>query len=214
MLGGVYVLSLCLKDLLLQKQVLKFILFYPLFIFAVFMKNEFVYVMGAMAMAYMMIMYGIYYDDKNKSDMVLNSFPIAKKNIVLSKYLSSFLFGCMGIVGVGIAGGILKMMGMSFPMRWMNIEDIIATFVGVGILSMIYFPIYFRFGYAKARIIGTLLFVGVFCLGMPILSTFLSYLRVSSISMVPFTMGIIVRMMIIFILSIFLSIRAYERREV
>lgn len=46
---------------------------------------------GTVGVTYMLMSQAITLDDKNKSDVMLNSLPLRRKDIVLAKYLSVFL---------------------------------------------------------------------------------------------------------------------------
>lgn len=158
-------LKLIIKDFLLQKKMLYFNLAYSLFVLIVFNNSTFsstVYIMGAVAVAYMCILGASAYDDKNKSDVILNSLPIKRKQIVEAKYFGVMAFAVLSIFTIGILGAVMKGIGLPFPERYISFTDIVGALVSLSLLSSLYFPFYFRFGYITSRIFNVIFFMVVF----------------------------------------------------
>ena len=158
-------ISLIYKDMLLQKKMFLFGLGYSLFVLVAFQNPVFAagsYIMGAVAIAYMLILGACAYEDKNKSEVILLSLPLKRRNIVISKYLSVFFFTIASLALIGILGALMKGCGLPVPRRYLGVTDILGTIVSLAILVTLYFPLYFRFGYIKSRIVNMVLFLLVF----------------------------------------------------
>lgn len=156
-------LSLILKDILVQKKMIIFALGYAVFILIAFQNPAFVtasYIMGAMAISYLFILGACAYD--NKSEVILNSLPIKRKRIVLAKYISVFFFAAGAIITIGTIGAVMKAVGLPFPHKYISIVDVLGTMVSIILLTSFYLPIYFRYGYIKSRVFNVLMFLAFF----------------------------------------------------
>lgn len=157
--------NLVLKDILIQRKTAFFPLVYAIVFIFMFQSTgnpAMIFVAIPSVVAYMLLMYACGYDDKNKSEMVFNSLPIKRKDIVIAKYLSTVVFVLIGLaIAIGFTT-ILKFSGYAKFNRFMGIEDIIGVIASVTILSSIYFPIYFKLGYLKSRYINTAFLLAAF----------------------------------------------------
>jgi ABC-2 type transport system permease protein len=153
--------SLILKDLLIQKKTLGFILGYSIFLLFVFQGPdlaEMVYVIGAMASSYILILGACAYEGKGGSEIVLNSFPLRRKDVVRARYLSVFVFMFLSLVVIGLSGAVMKGIGLTFPQRYLSWFDVIGVAVISLFLTSFYLPFYFKFGYIRARLVNLLVF--------------------------------------------------------
>jgi len=158
-------LNLIIKDLYLQKKMFLFALGYSLFVLVAFQNPVFEagsYIMGAVAVAYMFILGVCAYEDKNKSEIILISLPLKRRIIVVSKYLSVFIFTMVSLGLIGILGVIMKGSGLPVPIRYIGFRDVVGALASIGFLVSLYFPFYFRFGYIKSRFFNLVLFLMVF----------------------------------------------------
>jgi hypothetical protein len=157
--------SLILKDLLIQKKTLGFILGYSLFLCFAFNSPELagmVYVMGAMVSSYILFLGACAYETKGSSELVLNSFPLRRKDVVRSRYCSAFVFLFLSLVIIGLGGAVMKGIGLPFPLRYLNWFDVVGVTVSFLLLISFYLPFYFKFGYIRARLVNVLTFLFFF----------------------------------------------------
>lgn len=153
-------LSLVIKDILIQKKMITFALGYAGFILIAFQNPVFAgasYIMGSMAISYLFILGACAYD--NKSEVILNSLPIKRERIVLAKYLSTFLFVTAAMLTIGIIGAAMKGVGLPFPHKYISLIDVAGTLVSIILLASFYLPIYFRYGYIKSRVFNVVMFL-------------------------------------------------------
>lgn len=116
-------INLIKKDLLIQKKSFIFVFFYSLFMFVIFNNPAFVnmiYVMGMIISVYFFLITGNMEDEKNKSDILLNSLPVLRSRIVLAKYVSVFVYMFIGAFFLGIAGLVFHLPLFPFTTRLMN----------------------------------------------------------------------------------------------
>ncbi len=158
-------LNLVLKDILIQKKSFLIALIYSVFLFAIFSNEVFreaVYIMGTVAIAYIMVVTSNAYDDKYKSEIIVNSLPVKRKSVVLSKYLAAAVFVAVGLIVVGTVGAVIIIAGIPLPVRYINLYDTVFALSLVALLASLYYPLYFRFGYALSRMINMVLFLALF----------------------------------------------------
>ncbi len=155
--------NLIIKDLILQKKYFLYTLGYGIFMFLVFnnqLFNDFIYSMGSIAMSYVSIMYLITFDSRYKTDTVLNSLPIKRRDVIMAKYLTFLAIIALSLLIMSIIGGVFNIIGLIRVRRYISFYDVIMTFVSIVILSSIYYPLNLRFGGYFVRIFTTFLFIG------------------------------------------------------
>lgn len=157
-------LNLIKKDILIQKRSLITIAIFAIILIPTFGKSvgsQQALIMGCVMFTYQFIMYSCGYDDKNKSELVLNSLPIKRYQIVIAKYLSTLIFAAASIIiSIGLFY-VLKNIGILSDSFKLQMEYVIAVFASISIIISIYFPIYFKLGYLKSRFIILLAFFGI-----------------------------------------------------
>jgi len=156
--------ALVIKDIALQKRQFIFAALYSLFVFVAFSSSifsSFVYAMGAIGIAYIMIMTVTSSEEKNDTDIILNSLPLRRWQIVCSKYLSIVVFVGLGLLFMILAGYLFSILHLPAPGP-IHLSDIILAFCSVGLMGSIYFPIYYLLAGKWARTINLFLFLLVF----------------------------------------------------
>jgi len=157
--------SLVLKDLLIQKKMIRFLLLYGIFILIAFNNEVFTdvtYVMAAVAGAYMLLQGACAYESKGSSEMVLNSFPLSREEIVRSRYLSVFVFTLLSLAIIGLLGAVMKLCGLPFPLRYVSWFDLAVVLISMMIMATIYLPLFFKYGYIQSRIFNVIMFMLIF----------------------------------------------------
>lgn len=154
---------LILKDFLIQKKILIFAFLYTLFSIYAFqdlMRNDgAVYLLAPVAVIYILVNGACQLDEKSSADTVINSLPVNRTEVVVSKYLSIFLFAIYGIVCSTALGLLGRYVGFPRVGRIIKIEDI-AVVVGTGMLfASIFYPLYFKFGMIKMKMANIVLFM-------------------------------------------------------
>jgi hypothetical protein len=212
-------LNLILKDLLIQKKSLILSLVYGV-IFTVSFKNVNSNICP-LVIVYMLLVSACAYDDKNKSDIMLNSLPIRRKNIVLAKYLSTFVYMIIGLGISAIVTAVLKAAGISITMKLFSSKSLILCTISVMLLSAVYLPLNFKFGYVISKYIGIILFVLFFC-GLSSLSLisnphkyeiFKFLINFNNQALWIQALVITSTMFIIWAVSIFSSFKIYENKD-
>jgi ABC-type transport system involved in multi-copper enzyme maturation permease subunit len=218
--------SLILKDILLQKKAVLFTIGYSLFILIAFQNpvfSEAAYIMGAVASGYMFILGACAYDEKNKSDIVLNSLPVKRAAIVRAKYAGVLVFTAIALLIIGLMGAVMKGIGLPVPQRYIGWPDMAGAFASLGLLASLYYPFAFRFGYIKSRMFNLVLFMLVF-FSPAVLSEYLkkqysrenleqAVVRLVALPDWLVGLGLVLAVLALLQVSLLLSIRFYKQRE-
>lgn len=154
--------NLVIKDFLIQKKTFLYSILYALFAIAAF-SNTFTqrgaYMFGAMSVTYLFVSYSNSYDEKNRCEVMLNSLPVLRKELVTAKYVSLCLFALTGVVMAALSGLIIEYSGFIRTVRIINFQDIAAIVIALGLMYSIYYPLYFKYGLLKIRIFNIFLYL-------------------------------------------------------
>ncbi|NLM05123.1 MAG: ABC-2 transporter permease, partial [Clostridiales bacterium] len=106
-------LNLIKKEFIIQKKYLFYYIFYSIFIFVIFSMSsnesaKSAYILAAVSVTYIFIQYSCAIEDRNNSERILNSLPISKKSIVLSKYFSLMIFSIIAVILSIVSGYIIS----------------------------------------------------------------------------------------------------------
>lgn len=155
--------NLVIKDLMILKKTLLYAVIYVIFAMFAFRYME----GGALSAAtvgicYMLMIQACALDDKNGSEIMLNSLPLLRRDIVLAKYLSVFLYAVIAIVTFLLVQVMVSFLEIPIQTASVSLEGIIGAVLAMALLISIYFPIYFKLGFVRSRMIGMILFFSCF----------------------------------------------------
>lgn len=219
-------LNLLYKDLLIQKKTFVFALFYIVFLTFIFKNSPFsttVYAMSTVTVVYLLTSSAGAYDEKNRSEVFLNSLPVRRREIVFAKYLGTFLYTAFGLAGTALSVAALKAVLPSFPVGSPGLPDVAVALAGAVLLNSVYYPLCFKFGALKVRLFQLILFLLIFFLpsfAVEYLQAHYSREEVSGLvgavlhapAWVPGSAGAVL-LLAVLLTSLALSLRIYERKE-
>jgi hypothetical protein len=152
--------NLVWKELLISKRYLWVVPLYGFFAFFFFRTMPDGGLSAAtVAVTYMLMLQAITQDDKNTSEIMLNSLPLRRRDIVLAKYLSVFPYAALGILSFLLAQGMVTVIGIPISISQISSEEILGALIAMVVMISIYFPIYFKFGSLRSRMVGMFLFL-------------------------------------------------------
>lgn len=216
--------NLIIKDILMQKKQVAFSIAYMAFILVAFQgMGEAMLPMGLVALTYMLSMTSCGYEEKNKSDIMLNSLPVKRANIIAAKYMSVFVYFAMGMLVYALFSKIIIMAQIPLKTYPITLEAFIGGFVAVSMMTGIWLPIYFKFGYMKLRVVNFVLFF-LFFFGTSYLNKFFKENQnsqwvqniinfLNSQGNITIALIIFAMVIILLIISYGLSVRFYRKRE-
>ncbi|MGI6576310.1 MAG: ABC-2 transporter permease [bacterium] len=166
------------KDLLIQKKSFLFLFFYGIFLLITFNNPVFrdtVYSMGLIITVYFFLITANMEDEKNKSEIVLNSLPLRRSQLVLAKYLSVFVYIFIGAIILGGLGLLFQLPAIPFTPRLLNLTDLLTASFLISICVSIYLPLYFRFGATALRFFSVIFFLCFFFLPRLLYDLYFTY---------------------------------------
>lgn len=216
--------NLILKDILIQKRTFLLGIFYILIMILSFQQvGSPMFSASVVAFSYIMVQSACAYDDKNKSDILLNSLPLNRDTIVIARYISTFIFAAISVVYYILLTGIIKILDLPFKVYPVSLEGIIGALFALVLVSGIYFPIFYKVGYIKSKMVNFVLFFGVFFGGGILLPELIrnkdeAFIQgilqfLSNQSDMQIAVEIFAVMILLLIISYMFSLHFYRKRE-
>ncbi|WP_125153065.1 ABC-2 transporter permease [Clostridium rectalis] len=218
--------NLLIKDYLLQKKVPIITISLSIFMCIIYLLSG-----GKTIILTLMSMFGIFcctfisvsysngYEEKNNSLIILNSLPLKRIVIVLSKYISLIMF-CIINTSVFIFFSCLAYFIKNSNIYVIPYELILLTFMILIIMFSIYYPLYFKFGYTYSRIFLALFYAII--LSLPKILEKLNLINKDSIKAffhcIPINQNRWITLsffisIIVLLISLFLSILFYKNKD-
>jgi ABC-type transport system involved in multi-copper enzyme maturation permease subunit len=207
-----------MKDIRIQKKTFLLVFFYSIFMFFFFEQSDAqksIYTVMGSIIAYMFILRAAFFDEKNKSELLLLSLPIKKHYIVIAKYLSAFLFCTISLILSGGVGAILHITGILINLPLIRFINIFTTFISLGILISIYYPLYFKFGSTNTRLLNVFWFLIAFSVPKLLaenkniqLISFIKHIHPLGLSLF-----VILILIILLMISLFVSLKIYKNKD-
>lgn len=204
--------GLLIKDLLTIRNQLKVVGLLIVFYIVYSLAMQDTSMLGAMIvlLAVMMPITAMAYDEKSGWGRYESALPVSKKTVVLSKYVFGFILLALGSLISGLSIVLLSTFA-----QFVEITDalwLLATFAAVGTIFMsLIFPILFRYGVEKGRMLMLLV---IFAPTMLIMLLSRMQIPMPDLEMLmSFAYMVPIALLVLLGGSIALSIRIYERKE-
>lgn len=165
---------------------------------------EYMYMAILFFYTYMFVITPFSYDITYKTIYMINSLPITKKETVICRYLSVFVYFILTIIYSFVYLWAIKILGIA-QVDYFNLEMIKKTLPTILVSISVIFPIYFKFPYNIARIAQVVIFM-----------VFFIFLANPSIAnkLAPFLkVNMYIASSILYVISLLISIKLYENRE-
>ncbi len=217
-------ISLIIKDIFTLKKTFIFALLYVPFFMIAFQKMENAMLSaGIVGVTYILVVTACAYDEKSKADILLNSLPVNRFEIVLAKYISILLYAFIAMLEYFFIERLVMVIGIPFSISPVTFESLFGALFAVILMNSIYLPLFFKFGYVKSKIVSFVLFF-VFFFGISTVVEIVKnadgngiikgyILKIMSqtdfLTAVQFSLFLI----LIFLGSILISVKFYNKRE-
>ncbi|MBD8072254.1 ABC-2 transporter permease [Bacillus thuringiensis] len=194
--------QLILKDFIIQWKFLIWYILYPICFYMALTDTENLFIIMSVIITIGATVKTFEADSKNESEVIVNSLPILRKQIVYAKYIVAII-----ILFISVTVGCFTM-GMK---NGVNLFEFIETTLLASISFILVYlsfvlPISFWLGYKKTILITIVIFMApiviletLFQINLEQIQLYNSMLFISSICM--------------FIISIFVSVKIYKKRE-
>ncbi len=158
--------TLILKEFVILKRSVIHNLLYIAFLFIIFGLTggpfrDSAYIMGSAATTFMFIQMGCAVDEKNHSEVVLNSLPLRRSALVLAKYLSAILFTLLMLVYMSLVGAFLSRLPQ-LRLNPVQTRDWIIALSTASVLVALYCPLFFKYGYLRSKWLSSMVFYPFF----------------------------------------------------
>lgn len=216
--------NLIKKDLKLSIKVNIFAVIYALFISATGLiagnsiAANLLYIIGIVILTFIAVIFTNGYDDKNRSEVVFNSLPLDRRNIVRGKYISLLIFLLISSGAVILFTNILSIFEILDGGDSAGIQSAILAANIVLLFYSIYYPFYFKVG-GGLRTFNAVLWI-VLMIGPSMLGKGLKALderglldRLMKIDLNTINLYLLVISIVIYYISLQISKRIYLRRE-
>lgn len=153
--GGINVLHLVIKDFYVNRKYFLLLLLVAGFIF--FADKVSGAIIPIIMISYGMLSRSCYNDDKDRGDVFLRTLPIKPSHIVFSKYI----FG-LGVVVIAFLPYVFMVLTGKLNLK-SNADSfsLVIPLLSICFMYAVYLPVFFRYGYVKARTFQTVLYVGL-----------------------------------------------------
>jgi len=194
--------QLILKDFIIQWKFLIWYILYPVFFYMALTDTENLFIIMSVIITIGATVKTFEADSKNESEVIVNSFPILRKQIVYAKYIVAII-----ILFISVTVGCFTM-GMK---SGVNLFEFIETTMVASISFILVYlslvlPLSFWLGYKKT------IFIAIFILITPMaVSTIFFGINLEQIQL--YNSLLFIGSICMFIASIFVSVKIYEKRE-
>ncbi|HLR33825.1 MAG TPA: ABC-2 transporter permease [Tissierellales bacterium] len=151
----------------------------------------------------------IAYESNLKFNRVFNSLPITRKEVVIYKYISFFIYLTLVIVYAGVYLWIINTLGIK-NVDYFNLEMIIRAIPILMISLSIVFPSYFSLGPRLAQMVHIIVFVSFF---IGIISVSGGDLFINKIFQFMASGKFFILASVVYLLSLILSTKLYEGKD-
>ncbi|MDM5464138.1 MULTISPECIES: ABC-2 transporter permease [Bacillus] len=194
--------QLILKDFIIQWKFLIWYILYPVFFYMALTDTENLFIIMSVIITIGATVKTFEADSKNESEVIVNSLPILRKQIVYAKYIVAII-----ILFISVTVGCFTM-GMK---NGVNLFEFIETTMVASISFILVYlsfvlPISFWLAYKKT------IFITLFILIAPIaICSMFFQINLEQIQL--YNSVLFVSSICMFIVSIFVSVKLYEKRE-
>ncbi|MGI6148162.1 MAG: ABC-2 transporter permease [Firmicutes bacterium] len=214
------IVHLIRRDLMLQKGQRTLLFAIVLSVVAgIVVANSPAFAVGTiMLVAYLMTVYVNAYDFKYNAELGYRSLPVPPATLIISRYLAVVVFAALSL-GISIAASlVLRATGVIRLDSGWTLPLVTLTLSAVGLYFAVFFPLYYKLGYMSSRWVNYFLMIGLYIgLGRmqssgpfsPSIDAPTMREQLSALDLGP----VLLAALVLFILSMLLSIRIDRSRE-
>lgn len=215
-------LNLLKKDLLLQKRASLLYLLFVSFFLASSPFDDATLLMAVLVVTYIVTFNSIALEEKSEAGVLLNSLPLKRSTIVLSKYVMVYLLALFVLALKLIIVAVMQVTGLGSVLHdtdW-TVTSVLMAFIVVTLMYSFNLPIVFKYGYLKSRFISAIIYFALFfgslsLAGNQRAAAWLmdAFPFLNGVSLLEITWAAFIPVLLILAISIWVSITFYSRRE-
>lgn len=212
-------INLLIKDFLVQKKTLAIAILYiisMLIFLQGFNNNGAVFLAGIPTVAYLFWVTAFQSDEKNKSEQIISSLPVTRREIVIAKYLSTIFYLVIGIIILLLVVVVVKTLGIQASIPLISIENIYKSVLSMLILASVNFPPIFKYGLKRGKIYNVITYMAFFFMMINLKNILLKSQNLQQYiqnrqMLVTYVVTLVT--VLILIISVTLSIKIYENKD-
>ncbi|QGU95744.1 hypothetical protein GOM49_12160 [Clostridium bovifaecis] len=215
-------LNLIKKDFAItfNKKTAAIFLAYCLFIITIMdtLSSDNIYILIITTIAYFLASESFIYDEKTRGEYIINSLPVKREEVVISRYFSLLIYILAATVFAAVLGSIAALTNIG-NIRFINMNVVKKVLVSNIIMISLASPLFYKFGYKTIKIFYLLIYMSFFSLltAIPEIIT-LNFVK-KLIIFIEINRGLlsilsIVVLTCLVILSMVISLRVYERKDI
>jgi ABC-2 type transport system permease protein len=228
------VLRIAIKDFQIQLRSILYYLFAGLVLIVMFSiigltQKQMVYSVAVFAILYGFVNKALYEDEKNNTLRLLASMPVKRDIIVYARYLSTFVLIIVLYISIWSFSMISDILTIEHTDN-VTFIMVVSLFMLFTVMLSIYLPLAFKLGYIKAAGINRFVFLGLFALIGGVISVLAGVLEnkqdsgisrklaaldvtLSSMNIMVIFGCIILFALIVYLISMRISIKFFKKRE-
>lgn len=215
-------LNLIKKDFAItfNKKTTAIFLVYCLFIITIMdtLSSDNIYILIITTIAYFLVSESFIYDEKTKGEYVINSLPVKRGEIVISRYFSLVVYILAATVFAAALGSIAALIGIG-NIGFINTTIVKKVFITNVMMTSLASPFFYKFGYRTVKIFYLLIYMSLFSLltAIPDIIT-LNFVKKLMI-FIEINKGLIdilsvIVLVFLIIISMLISLRVYEKKDI
>ncbi|WP_102275108.1 ABC-2 transporter permease [Cytobacillus massiliigabonensis] len=205
--------NLIIKDFYIQKYLL--LLYFGLIFFYFFTDLHISFVI--IIVSCMFVINSHYYDERGKTNILLNSLPYSRKQIISSKYIGTLIFTTFVTILVITLNIILQVVTKT-PTEILSIKNILISYLLIMTFTSFYLPFFYKFSQQYLLIAFSVLFVIIMVFANKISALFAEnldgiYNFLLSLSIINLYSLFTFIVVVCYFISWLISIKVYENKE-
>lgn len=114
---------------------------------------------------YLMLVYSNAFDYKYNAEVMVNSMPVNRKDIILAKYISVYFYLIVAMLLTYAGDCLFKVLGISHSQSLLSISFLCVNIFLASVYYAIFFPFYYKLGYIRSRWVNFIAMLVVSFLG-------------------------------------------------
>ncbi|WP_044641802.1 ABC-2 transporter permease [Risungbinella massiliensis] len=204
--------NLILKDYHLQRLLM---IFYISMI-CLYLFTDLHATLSVVIVSSMFVINSHYYDERGQTNLLLNSLPYSRKQIIGSKYIGGLIFTTITTLATIGIYSVAQLLG--YPVAIPSLENVLLIYLLVMLFTAFYLPIFYKFTQRYLISIFSLLYILMMALAKNLYSFFADKIPnigsvFASVSNWQLFLMATMFIFVIYAISWFISIRIYENKD-
>jgi hypothetical protein len=103
------------------------------------------YGMAAFSIAFILAVSVPSLEARNHTDVIVNSLPVLRTEVVRVKYLSAFVFTLLALLIVALMGLLVHLLPLPWAVPLITWPNIVIAFISMALIISFYYPVFYKF---------------------------------------------------------------------